>query len=172
MNIDQEQIIIRNATQDDAGQIAEIIVEDWKKAYRGIVDDDFLDSMDVEERSQRELQRYRIYKVAAVNEKVLGLTWNEITESEDSDCEIIALYVKYGIRKSGIGRMLFLDSVDFFRASGKKKMIIWCLKGNYEARTFYEKMGGVEYKTGTHKWGNRDYDMISYLYDLDKEPTA
>ena len=28
-------------------------------------------------------------------------------------------------------------------------------------------MGGVEYKTGTHKWGNRDYDMISYLYDLE-----
>jgi len=170
MNIDQEQIIIRNATQDDSRQIAEIIVEDWKNAYKGIIDADFLNSMDVEERYQRELQRYRIYKVAAVNEEILGLTWNETAVNEDSDCEIIALYVKYGIRKSGIGRMLFKDSVDYFRALGKTKMIIWCLKENFEARRFYEKMGGGEYKTGTHRWGNRDYDMISYLYVLDNGP--
>lgn len=30
-------------------------------------------------------------------------------------------------------------------------------------------MGGKVYKGGTHKWGNREYDMISYLYQLDKE---
>ena len=154
--------------QNDARQIAEIIVEDWKNAYRGIIDDDFLDSMSVEERYQRELQRYQIYKVAAVNEKIMGLTWNEINDSDDSDCEIIALYVKYEERKSGIGRGLFLDSVEEFKSQGKKRMIIWCLKENYEARKFYEKMGGLEYKHGTHKWGNRDYDMISYTYNLNE----
>ena len=154
--------------QNDARQIAEIIVEDWKNAYRGIIDDDFLESMSVEERYQRELQRYQIYKVAAVNEKIMGLTWNEINDSDDSDCEIIALYVKYEERKSGIGRGLFLDSVEEFKSQGKKRMIIWCLKENYEARKFYEKMGGLEYKRGTHKWGNRDYDMISYTYNLNE----
>ena len=34
MNNDQEQMIIRKATRADARQIAEIIVEDWKNAYR------------------------------------------------------------------------------------------------------------------------------------------
>lgn len=154
--------------QDDARQIAEIIVEDWKNAYRGIIDNDFLDSMGVEERYQRELQRYQIYKVAAVDEKIMGLTWNEIADNEDSDCEIIALYVRYEERKSGIGRALFLDSVEEFKSQGKKRMIIWCLKENYEARKFYEKMGGAQFKTGTHKWGNRDYDMVSYIYHLNE----
>ena len=70
--MDKEPMIIRRAMQNDARQIAEIIVEDWKNAYRGIIDDDFLDSMSVEERYQRELQRYQIYKVAAVNEKIMG----------------------------------------------------------------------------------------------------
>ena len=92
MNINQEQVIIRYATSDDARQIAEIIVEDWKIAYKGIVDSDFLDSMNVEERYQRELQRYQIYKVAEINGEILGLTWNEFVDNEDSDCEIIALY--------------------------------------------------------------------------------
>ena len=128
MNNVQEQMIIRKATRADARQIAEIVVEDWKKAYRGIIDDDYLDSMSVEERYQRELQRYQIYMVAEVEKEILGFAWNEIADDEASDCEIIALYVRYEKRKNGIGRTLFQDSVDFFRASGKKKIIIWCLK--------------------------------------------
>ena len=50
MNNVQEQMIIRKATRADARQIAEIVVEDWKNAYRGIIDDDYLDSMSVEEK--------------------------------------------------------------------------------------------------------------------------
>lgn len=167
MNHDQGQIQIRKAVREDALQIAEILVEDWKKAYRGIIDDDFLDSMSVEQRYQREVERYRNYVVAADGKEILGFAWNELIDDEAADCEIIALYVRYGKRKSGIGRILFQHSMDTFKASGRKTMIIWCLRENYEARKFYEKMGGKVYKTNTHKWGNRDYEMISYLYRLD-----
>ena len=160
-------MIIRKATEEDARQIAEIVVEDWKNAYRGIIDSDYLDALNVEERYQREKQRYQVYTVAAEDREVLGFAWNETAGDEASDCEIIALYVRYAKRNNGIGKILFRNSVEYFRAAGKKKMIIWCLKDNAEARRFYEKMGGQVYKTGTHPWGNRDYDMISYLYDLD-----
>lgn len=160
-------MIIRKATEEDARQIAEIVVEDWKNAYRGIIDSDYLDALNVEERYQREKQRYQVYTVAAEDREVLGFAWNETAGDEASDCEIIALYVRYAKRNNGIGKTLFRNSVEYFRAAGKKKMIIWCLKDNAEARRFYEKMGGQVYKTGTHPWGNRDYDMISYLYDLD-----
>ena len=170
MNNGQENMIIRRAAEDDVWQIADILVEDWKTAYRGIIDSEYLDSMSVEERYRRELSRYRIYRVAAAEKEILGFTWNEMTDDEDSDCEIIALYVRYGKRKSGIGRALFHDSVDIFRAAGRKNMIIWCLRDNAEARKFYEKMGGTVYKTGTHPWGSREYDMISYLYQLDELP--
>ena len=166
MNHDQEQIIIRQATEADAWQIADILVEDWKTAYRGIIDDGFLDAMSVEERYQRELQRYQIYRVAAAGKEILGFTWNEMTGDEASDCEIIAISVRCGKRKSGIGKLLFRDSMEIFRSAGKKAMILWCLKDNAEARKFYEKMGGKVYKPGTHSWGNREYEMISYLYQL------
>ena len=166
MNEHEGKLNIRKATSEDARQIAEIIVEDWKMAYKGIIDDDYLNSMNVEERYQRELQRYQIYTVAVTGNVVLGLSWNEMTDTDDSDCEIIALYVRCTQRKREIGKILFQNSIEFFKASEKKKMIVWCLKENFEARKFYEKMGGKEYKTGTHKWGNRDYDMISYIYHL------
>ena len=167
MSNDPGQMIIRRATQEDVRQIAEILVEHWQAAYRGIIDSDFLDSMSVEQRYQRELQRYRIYTVAACGDEILGFAWNEMIDGEAADCDIVALYVRYGKRNGGIGRALFQDSVDIFRAAGRKRMIIWCLKENHEARKFYEKMGGEAYKTGTHTWGDRDYDMISYLYWLD-----
>ncbi len=170
MNAGQGKMIIRQATEEDAWQIADILVEDWKMAYRGIIDSDYLDSMSVEERYQRESQRYQIYRVAAVEKEILGFTWNEMTGDEDSDCEIIAIYIRYGKRKGGIGKALFHDSVDLFKAAGRKRMIVWCLRENAEARKFYEKMGGTAYKTGTHRWGSREYDMISYLYQLDESP--
>lgn len=170
MSSDQGQMVIREAKREDVRQIAEILVEDWKTAYRGIIDGAFLDSMSVEERYHRELQRYRIYRVAAVGREILGFAWNQADGDGDADCEIVALYVRYARRNSGIGRALFQDAVAAFRASGRKRMIVWCLKQNHEARRFYEKMGGEAHKTGTHRWGDRDYDMISYLYRPDRWP--
>ena len=77
-------------------------------------------------------------------------------DDEAADCEIIALYVRYSKRNNGIGKALMLDSMELFRKSGKQTMIIWCLEDNHESRKFYEKMGGKEYDTGTHRWGDRE----------------
>ena len=160
-------MIIRQAREEDVMQIAEIMVEDWQTAYRGIMDDDFLDSLSAEQRYQIEIKRFQKYTVAADNDEVLGYAWNEMIDDEAADCEIIALYVRYLKRKHGIGKAMMENSMDCFRKAGKKSMIIWCLKDNYESRKFYERMGGKVYKDGSHRWGNRDYDMISYLYPLD-----
>ena len=160
-------MIIRQATEEDVMQISEILVEDWQTAYRGIIDDEYLDSLSAEQRYQVEIKRYRKYTVAVENDEILGYAWNETTGDEPADCEIIALYVRYSKRKSGIGRALMRHSMDDFRKSGKHTMIIWCLRDNSESRRFYEKMGGEKYKDGTHRWGNREYGMVSYLYQLD-----
>ena len=159
-------MIIRKAEKKDVRQIAEICVEDWQKAYRGIVDSDFLDSLSVQQRYELEIRRYDKFIVAADADTILGYAWLESTEDEPADCEIIALYVRYSERNNGIGKLLFQYAVKSFRESGKKKMIIWCLKENTESRKFYEKTGGKEFKTGSHNWGGRDYEMISYLYDI------
>ena len=163
-------MIIRKAGEEDVRQISEILVEDWKTAYRGIIDDDYLDALDVDQRYQIEVKRYNEYMVAAEQQEILGYAWNQMADDEASDCEIIALYVRYSKRKNGIGRALMENAMDTFRKAGKKRMIVWCLKKNNEAGKFYEKTGGVKYKSGTHQWGNREYDMISYLYSMEGVP--
>ena len=159
-------IIIRKAEKEDVRQIAEICVEDWKTAYRGIIDSDFLNSLSVDKRYEIEINRYQYFTVAADADKILGYAWLQTTEEETADCEIVALYVRYLYRKTGIGKLLLQHAVSYFREIGKKRMIVWCLKENDEARRFYEKTGGREFLTGSHQWGSKEYEMISYLYDL------
>ena len=159
-------IVIRNAEKEDVRQIAEILVEDWQTAYRGIMDSDFLDSLSVEQRYEIEVKRYDKYVVAADGNEILGYAWLEMSADEPADCEVIALYVRYSKRNGGIGKLLMQYATTYFRESGKKKMIVWCLKENNESRRFYEKVGGKAFRTGSHNWGGKEYEMISYLYDL------
>ena len=160
-------MIIRQAKEEDVLQIAEILVEDWQTAYRGIMDDDFLDSLSAAQRYEIEIRRCQQYVVAADGNEILGYAWSEETDDEATDCEMIALYVRYSKRKSGIGRTLMQHAMDGFTKAGKKTMIVWCLKENHESRKFYEKMGGKADQEGTHKWGGREYALVSYLYQLD-----
>ena len=162
----KDGIMIRQAEKEDVRQIAEILVEDWQKAYRGIMDDAFLDSMNAEQRYEIEIKRYEKYIVAADGNEILGYAWLEETGDEPADCEVIALYVRYAKRNNGVGKRLMQYAFSRFREAGRKKMIVWCLKENYESRKFYEKAGGKEFRTGTHNWGGKEYDMISYLYDI------
>ena len=159
-------IVIRKAEEGDVGQIAEILVEDWKTAYRGIIDGAFLDSMSAESRYEIEIKRFRDYIVADDGNAVLGYAWLRETDEEGADCEIVALYVRYARRKNGIGKLLLRDALRRFREMGKKSMIVWCLKENIESGRFYEKTGGKEFRSGSHRWGGREYEMISYLYDI------
>ena len=162
----KREIIIRNAEKEDVRQIAEILVEDWQKAYRGIMDDAFLGSMNVSQRYEIEVKRYQKYVVAADGNEILGYAWLETAADEPADCEVIALYIRYAKRNHGIGKLLIQYAFHHFREIGKKTMIVWCLKENVESRQFYEKVGGKEFRTGSHHWGGKEYEMISYLYDL------
>lgn len=165
-HLKQNKMYVRPAEKDDVRVIAEICVEDWKIAYKGIIGDDFLDSMNVDDRYQIEVKRYDKHFVATDGDKVLGYSWLEEADDEAADCEVIALYVRYNQRKNGIGRILMEHAFEHFRELSKKSMIVWCLKDNLESRKFYEKMGGREYRISLHKWGVKDYAIVSYLFDL------
>ena len=163
----KSDIIIRNATKDDAMDIADIIVEDWQIAYKDIIDSEYLNSLSVDRRYEIEIKRFDKYIVASDDHQVLGCAWIQDAHEDGADCEIVALYVRYDKRNKGIGKKLLNEAVSRFRKDGKKKMIIWCLKDNHDSRKFYEINGGIEHKGSTHSWGGREYEMISYMYDLD-----
>ena len=47
------EIIIRKARNEDAEAIANIKISGWRTAYKGIIEDDFLDNMNINEEIEK-----------------------------------------------------------------------------------------------------------------------
>ena len=149
-------IVIRNATINDAEKVAKIKIEGWQTSYRGIIDDKFLDDMDINievEKRKRNIKDEALIVVAELNNEVVGFclyrSFNSTPEThpKNADCELTALYVKSSLKGNGIGKKLMQYVMDNLNKQGKKQMILGCFKENYPSRAFYEKMGGKVLKT-------------------------
>ena len=169
-----EGIIIRNATIDDIERIADIKIEGWQTAYKGIIDDDFLDSMDREKEIEKRRNNVEngVNIIVAEKDKIivgfcLYRNYNKDTDKyPNADCEISSLYITSKLKRNGIGRELMQYVISLLRKEGKKQMILGCLKENYSSRAFYEKMGGKVLNYGEIEFENKKYGLAIYVYDI------
>ena len=171
------EITIRDVNFEDLRRVSEIVVESWKTAYRGIVADEYLESLTVDQNYQKRLNDYTDggFVVAEINNEVVGFCryrFENACEDKflDVDCELCALYVKPDYKGNGVGKKIINYVMNDFKEKGYKKMILWCFKDNYPARIFYEKMGGIYGLEGTITRGGKDYKEVCYTYDLKKFP--
>lgn len=166
------EIVIRNITEKDIPQVVDIQVNGWQTAYKGIIDDEFLISMNKEKIIEQRLQDYMLghFIVAIVNNEIVSFCrYDEVTVSPDGegfDSELMALYVKPELKHQGIGKKMFGFVTTALRNSGKVKMILWCLKDNYPSRKFYEKMGGEIIREHEIEIGGKKYKEVGFGYKL------
>ena len=169
---DEMKIVIRNVKKEDIPNVVDLNIEAWRKAYKGIIDDEFLDSMDRDIIIERRKNDYQngCFIVAENNNQIVGFCrYDDKVNSEDSsdfDCEIIALYVKYDLKGQGIGREMINYVKTDLKKKGKNKLIVWCLKENYPSRKFYEKMGGLIIGEHNTTFGGKEYPEVGFGYDL------
>ncbi len=170
-----ENIKIRDLKREDIPYIVDIQINGWKAAYKGIIEDEYLNSMNREERIRKRENDYKEfnYIVAELNSEIVGfckyIDNNTHTPNiEDIDCEIIALYVRPDMKYKGIGTTLFNYAKKEFISKNKKKMIIWCLKDNEPSKLFYKKMGGNIFKEKDIKIGDIYYKEVGFLYNLER----
>ncbi|MEG0873360.1 MAG: GNAT family N-acetyltransferase [Clostridia bacterium] len=169
----ENDITIRPIEEKDLVDVVTIQVTAWKTAYKGIIDKDYLDSMTVEEKLEKKKKDYLLNKciVAELNNEIVGfcryIDNNSFSPTLDTiHCELTAIYVKPELKYNGIGTKLFTYVINEFKQQNKSKMILWCLKENYNSRKFYEKMGGILSKEEVVNIGNKSYIEIAYEYDL------
>ena len=69
------EIVIRNVKFEDLRRVSEIVVESWKTAYRGIVADEYLESLTVDQNYQKRLNDYTDggFVVAEINNEVVWI---------------------------------------------------------------------------------------------------
>jgi len=139
---------IRPATPDDAPRIAHVQVEGWRTTYRGIVADEFLDRMSVEEAAARWLDalgqaKTFIWVAQADDGPVVAFAAGGPERSGRGDYpgELYAIYILLEWRGGGIGAKLVRRSARRLFESGTRAMLVWVLADN-PSRRFYEALGG------------------------------
>jgi ribosomal protein S18 acetylase RimI-like enzyme len=147
-----QPISIRAATTADARAIAEINVAGWRAAYRGLMPEEFLDSLSVEHREiawRMRLEGVEAGDPAWVAERdgaPIGYLASGPPRDEDADrdaAEIYAIYVHPGAWRSGAGRRLMETATAEWWRRGASGLLLWVLEDNARARSFYEALGWV-----------------------------
>ncbi len=168
-----ENVIIRNIEEKDIPSVVDIQIDGWKSAYKGIVDDNILKSMNRNAKIEKRRNDYKEngFIVAELKNQVVGfcryIDSNKFTQDiSNIDCELLALYVKPKLKYNGIGTKLFQFVINEFKSKNKTKMILWCLKDNAPSKKFYTKMGGKISKERTIEIGRKEYLEVGFEYSI------
>jgi len=151
---------LRPATVADSESLARIHVAGWQGAYGGLVDQSFLDSLDVAQRTEN----WRTW-LTDTNTHVI------IADGPDGAAgfvsagplrtpppgmsmirplytsEIYALYLMPDQMRKGLGTQLMAAAATEMKARKHKSLCLWVLEGNKRAISFYKARGGQ--KCGT-----------------------
>ena len=147
--------MIRKATQDDIPAIASLHIEGWKAAYGGLVDQAYLDSLSVEQRTKdwegwMESGESDTF-VAEEDGNPVGFITTGRTKTPPPgsspirplySAEIYALYLHPDVWRKGIGTALLKAAARHLKEQKHTSLCLWVMDGNGRAKLFYEKLGG------------------------------
>jgi GNAT superfamily N-acetyltransferase len=126
--------------------VARVHVRSWQSAYRGLLPDEYLDTLRPEDRAQRyDFATRDPQKPQTIVAVEAGLICGFATTapSRDSDlagyAELYALYVDPDYWGHGLGRALISAARERLVALGFEHALLWLLMGNVRADRFYRK---------------------------------
>ena len=165
-----DEVTIRKATPDDAGDIAGVHVRSWQEAYAGIVPEAHLRSLD----PGRYAERWRamleagpadhvVTHVALSDGRVVGFVSYGPSRDEDArrgEREIYSIYLDPGTWGRGVARDLLRTVLS--EVGDHTPMSLWVLADNARARHFYRRHGFVADIERTEPVGGADLLEVRY----------
>ncbi|MDQ3759635.1 MAG: GNAT family N-acetyltransferase [Actinomycetota bacterium] len=155
---------MREAQLRDARQVAAVHVRAWQAAYRGLLSEELLDQLSVQERERRwhELlseTHGRSFTLVSVDdgERVEGFCALS-TPSRDADAdartaELAATYVEPDRWRVGVGTALVDAALARLRRGGYEQVMLWVFAANDQARSFYRRFGfEPDGRVDQHDW--------------------
>lgn len=141
-------IYYRHAEYADHEQIAQIHADSWRRTYRGLFSDDFLDHEADADRLQVWAQRL---KTPAANQAVIvaetkGAVHGFICIYGGDDPRwgslIDNLHILHNAKRQGLGSKLMLQAFHWLTEHyADSPVYLWVMANNQPARRFYEKLG-------------------------------
>jgi ribosomal protein S18 acetylase RimI-like enzyme len=139
---------LRRAQVNDAPQLAQVHVDAWQVAYRGVVPDSFLQRFTYRRREAafRQAMTDNLEETYLVEDDDHALAILTIGACRDADLdvgstgEIWGIYVAPTYWRRRIGTWLVHEAERMLQARGYREVVLWVLKDNTEAQRFYEAM--------------------------------
>lgn len=167
------EITIRRATAEDAQAIAELRVDVWLETYRGIMPDDYLDDMSVDQ-SEELWQRVLSADFASRAAVLVAVRGGEIVgfaagflmaeERHGADAELNAVYLRKDARRAGWGRCLVNQVANACRGLGAHAMLAWVMQENKGACRFFESLGAELVVEQSFVWDEVEMIEVGYIW--------
>jgi GNAT superfamily N-acetyltransferase len=143
-------VTIRRALPTDARAIAEVQVGTWRAAYAGLIDEEVLAGLSVDERARQ----FRAWLGGTMSARhfvaedagaIVGFC-TVATPARDTSlgvrvAEIAAIYVVPDRWREGIGTALVDATTASLRDDGYTAVVLWTLRANERAAGFYAARG-------------------------------
>lgn len=152
------EVVIRAAGPSDARGIAEVHISSWKAAYTGLIPQETIDQLDIDQRERgwqnlldksNAMEAQRRGWVAVGDNRIIGFAVTQVSSDEDLDRsthELSALYLEPAVWRSKIGTRLLEIAEETLREAGIHTAVLWVLEANEGATGFYEARGWMRDK--------------------------
>ncbi|WP_161874954.1 N-acetyltransferase family protein [Ihubacter sp. rT4E-8] len=154
---------------DDRALISRVYEESWKHAYRGIIPQDYLDSIPTGKWAQNLDRAGWETMVLTEHGEIAGTSsfcksrFKQFAEQG----EIISIYLLPDYIGKGYGKILLESVVMELKAQEYEEAFLWVLEENVSARRFYEKFGFLQTEDALEDCiGGKKLREIRYRYRL------
>jgi len=131
----------RKANIQDSPGLAYVHVHSWRTTYKGIVSENYLQSLSIEEREQKWVQilsgTHHTYVGELDDGKIIGFVSFGKERSGEYEGELYAIYLLEEYQGKGIGKELLEIAATGLKEQGYNSMWIWVLKENPSKHFYY-----------------------------------
>ena len=157
---------LRLADQAAAEAVAKLYVDGWRRTYRGLVPESYLNGLNVLDATERWIDFLQepgaFLCVAEEDGRLIGFAAGRNSGEPGWEGELYALYQEEGRRGTGLGKALFTCAVETFFVRGQRSMLVWAMEANKQAVGFYRHMGGVLVRRRANCFGDTTVTDIAF----------
>jgi ribosomal protein S18 acetylase RimI-like enzyme len=166
------KVQIRKATKDDASGIAKVHVRSWQETYQGMISQDYLDSLKVEDRKplwEKSLSESAdtspVFVAVNPEGEIVGFAsfGKERSGKFNADGELYAIYILKEYQRGKLGLRLLLAGLDDLLKQDYESMLVWVLADN-ESRKFYESLQPQKAGEEVVKIAGKEYIEVAYIW--------
>lgn len=170
-------ISIQQATSKDIDAIAALHTKSWKKSYKNILSDDYLENHALEDRQKVWQKRLKVENptlnlnqcvlTAKDGESLVAFVCLFANYDEKFAAYLDNLHVNPDFQGRGLGKQLMQQAALWFvENTDNKSMFLWVFEANHDACKFYDALGGVQYEVSDELMPDGNYiTSVRYVWE-------